>query len=143
MTIKQLTVFVKNSKGSLVELTKLLAQNDINIRALSVAETQEFGMLRLIVNNVDKATKILEENNYLIKAVDVIGIKISDKPGGLAQALEALDKADINVEYMYAFMMCCENGAYVVIRVADNNAAQLALQNAGLKLMTEEDVSDL
>ena len=106
MTIKQLTVFVKNSKGSLVDLTNLLAQNDINIRALSVAETQEFGMLRLIVNNVDKATKILEENNYLIKAVDVIGIKISDKPGGLAKALDALDKADINVEYMQHMMVC-------------------------------------
>ncbi len=143
MTIKQLTVFVKNSKGSLVELTKLLAQNDINIRALSVAETQEFGMLRLIVNNVDKATKILEENNYLIKAVDVIGIKISDKPGGLAQALEALDKADINVEYMYAFMTCSANSAYVVIRVADNSAAEKALLDAGLELMTEDDVKEL
>ena len=143
MTIKQLTVFVKNSKGSLVDLSNLLAQNNINIRALSVAETQEFGILRLIVNDVEKATKILEENNYLIKAVDVIGIKISDKPGGLAQALSALDKANINVEYMYAFMMCCENGAYVVIRVADNNAAKLALESAGLELMSEEDVSDL
>lgn len=143
MTIKQLTVFVKNSKGSLVELTKLLAQNDINIRALSVAETQEFGILRLIVNNVDKATKILEENNYLIKAVDVIGIKISDKPGGLAQALEALDKADINVEYMYAFMTCSANSAYVVIRVADNAAAEKALLDAGLELMTEDDVAEL
>ena len=143
MTIKQLTVFVKNSKGSLVDLSNLLAQNNITIRALSVAETQEFGMLRLIVNDVEKATKVLEENNYLIKAVDVIGIKISDKPGGLAQALSALDKADINVEYMYAFMMCCENGAYVVIRVADNNSAKLALESAGLELMSEEDVSDL
>ena len=143
MTIKQLTVFVKNSKGSLVDLSNLLAQNNINIRALSVAETQEFGILCLIVNDVEKATKILEENNYLIKAVDVIGIKISDKPGGLAQALSALDKANINVEYMYAFMMCCENGAYVVIRVADNNAAKLALESAGLELMSEEDVSDL
>ena len=143
MTIKQLTVFVKNSKGSLVDLSNLLAQNNINIRALSVAETQEFGILRLIVNDVEKATKVLEENNYLIKAVDVIGIKISDKPGGLAQALSALDKANINVEYMYAFMMCCENGAYVVIRVADNNSAKLALESAGLELMSEEDVSDL
>ena len=143
MTIKQLTVFVKNSKGSLVDLSNLLAQNNINIRALSVAETQEFGILRLIVNNVEKATKVLEENSYLIKAVDVIGIKISDKPGGLAKALSALDKANINVEYMYAFMMCCENGAYVVIRVADNNAAKIALENAGLELMSEEDVSDL
>lgn len=143
MTIKQLTVFVQNSKGSLVDLSNLLAQNNINIRALSVAETQEFGILRLIVNNVEKATKVLEENSYLIKAVDVIGIKISDKPGGLAKALSALDKANINVEYMYAFMMCCENGAYVVIRVADNNAAKIALENAGLELMSEEDVSDL
>ena len=71
MTIKQLTVFVQNSKGSLVELTKILGENNVNIRALSVAETQDFGILRLIVNDVEKATKVLEENHYLIKATDV------------------------------------------------------------------------
>ena len=142
MTIKQLTVFVKNSKGSLVELTKLLAQNDINIRALSVAETQEFGMLRLIVNNVDKATKILEENNYLIKAVDVIGIKISDKPGGLAQALEALDKADINVEYMYGLSIDGEE-ASVVLKTSDVDKACEVFKKNGISTLTSEDVAKL
>ena len=143
MTIKQLTVFLKNSKGSLVELTDVLAKNDINIRALSLAETQEFGILRLIVNDMPKATAILEQNDYLIKAVDVIGLRISDAPGGLSVALAALDKADINVEYMYAFMTCSSQYAYVAIRVADNKAAQKALVDAGLELMTEEDVADL
>jgi len=143
MTIKQLTVFVQNSKGSLVELTKILGHHNINIRALSVAETQDFGILRLIVNDVETAMKVLQENNYLIKATDVIGIIISDQPGGLSSALEALDKADINVEYMYAFMTCSANSAYVVIRVADNASAQKALTDAGLELMSEEDVKNL
>ena len=143
MTIKQLTVFVKNSKGSLVDLTNLLAQNEINIRALSVAETQEFGMLRLIVNNVDKATKILEENNYLIKAVDVIGIKISDKPGGRAKALDALDKADINVEYMYAFTAASDRGAYVVFRVDNNKDAEDVLNKNGFATLDQSDMAAL
>lgn len=143
MTIKQLTVFVQNSKGSLVELTKILGENNVNIRALSVAETQDFGILRLIVNDVEKATKVLEENHYLIKATDVVGIIISDQPGGLSTALAALDKADINVEYMYAFMTCSANSAYVVIRVADNAAAEKALLDAGLELMSEDDVAEL
>ena len=143
MAIKQLTVFVQNSKGTIVSVTDILAKNDINIRALSIAETKDFGILRLIVNNNQKAIELLQENGYLIKAIDVIGVKIGDKPGELASALSVLDKADINVEYLYAFMARTEKHDYVVLRVEDNSLAENALVNAGFKLVTEQDVAKL
>ncbi len=143
MTIKQLTVFVQNSKGTIVSVTNALAENDVNIRALSIAETKDFGILRLIVNDNDKAIKILEENGYLIKAIDVIGVKIGDKPGELSSALAVLDKADINVEYLYAFMARTEKHAYVVLRVEDNAAAEKALSDAGFHMISEADINKL
>ena len=140
MAIKQLTVFVQNKKGTVVSVTDILAKNDINIRALSIAETEEFGILRLIVDKETAATKILEENGYLIKTIDVVGVKIGDKPGALTAALNVLDKANINVEYLYAFMARTEKHAYVVLRVEDNDAVESALENAGLHLITNEDI---
>lgn len=143
MAIRQLTVFVQNRKGAMVSLTDILAKNGINIRALSIAETEDFGILRLIVDNETAATKILEENGYLIKAIDVVGVKIGDKPGALTRALDVLDKADINVEYLYAFMARTEKHAYVVLRVEDNAAAEAAIENAGLHLITNADINKL
>ena len=143
MAIKQLTVFVQNSKGTIVSVTDILAKNNVNIRALSIAETKDFGILRLIVNDQELATKLLEENDYLIKTIDVIGVKIGDEPGELTSALAVLDKASINVEYLYAFMARTEKHAYVVLRVEDNAIAEKALADAGFKLVSEQDVSKL
>lgn len=143
MAIRQLTVFVQNRKGTMVSLTDILAKNDVNIRALSIAETEDFGVLRLIVNDENAATKILEENGYLIKAIDVVGVKIGDKPGALTAALDVLDKADINVEYLYAFMTRTEKHAYVVLRVENNDAAESALESAGFHLITNADIDKL
>ena len=143
MAIKQLTVFVQNRKGSIVSVTDILAKNDINRRALSIAETEDFGILRLIVNDEQKAEKVLGENGYLIKIVDVVGVKIGDEPGRLTSALDVLDKADINTEYLYAFMARTEKHAYVVLRVENNNDAEAALKNAGFKLITEADICKL
>ena len=143
MAIKQLTVFVQNRKGTIVSVTDILATNHVNIRALSIAETEDFGILRLIVNDGETAEKVLKEQGYLIKVVDVVGVKISDEPGKLTAALDVLDKADINVEYLYAFMTRTEKHAYVVLRVENNEAAESALANAGFKLITEADVNKL
>lgn len=143
MAIKQLTVFVQNRKGTMVSLTDILAKNEINIRALSIAETEDFGVLRLIVNDEAAATKILAENGYLIKVIDVLGVKIGDKPGALTSALDVLDKADINVEYLYAFMARTEKHAYVVLRVEDNATAEKALEDAGFHLITNADICKL
>ena len=143
MAIKQLTVFVQNRQGALVEITDALAQKNINMRALSIAETQEFGILRLIVNDELTAEKTLSDLGYLIKVIDVVGVKIGDAPGKLTQALGVLDKAGINMEYLYAFMARTEKHAYVVLRVEDNNAAETALENAGFHLITDADISKL
>ena len=143
MAIKQLTVFVPNRKGTIVEVTDILAKNNINMRALSIAETEDFGILRLIVNDETSAEKVLKENGYLIKTVDVLGVKIGDEPGKLTTALDVLDKADINVEYLYAFMARTEKHAYVVLRVADNAAEEAALESAGFHLITESDIEKL
>ncbi len=143
MAIKQLTVFVPNRKGTMVAVTEILAENNINMRALSVAETEDFGILRLIVNDEKTAQKVLEEQGYLIKMVDVVGVKIGDEPGKLTGALSVLDKGDINVEYLYAFMARTEKHAYVVLRVENNEAAEAALVGAGFKLITEADINKL
>lgn len=143
MAIKQLTVFVQNRKGTIVSVTDILAKNNINMRALSIAETEDFGILRLIVNDEKAAEKVLNEQGYLIKVVDVVGVKIGDEPGKLTEALNVLDKADINVEYLYAFMARTQKHAYVVLRVENNTAAESALTNAGFKLITEADINKL
>ena len=143
MAIKQLTVFVPNRKGTMVAVTDILAKNNINIRALSIAETEDFGILRLIVNDENTAEKVLMEQGYLIKVVDVVGVKIGDAPGKLTAALDVLDKADINVEYLYAFMTRTEKHAYVVLRVENNSDAETVLVNAGFKLITDADVCKL
>ena len=143
MAIKQLTIFVQNKKGTVVSVTDILSKKNINLRALSIAETQDFGILRLIVNDEKAAESVLLENGYLIKVIDVVGVKIGDEPGKLTEALDVLDKADINVEYMYAFLANADNNAYVVLRVEDNKHAEDALSAAGFTLVSEEDIDKL
>ena len=140
MAIKQLTVFVENKQGTVVSITDTLSKHNINLRALSIAETQDFGILRLIVNDEEKAEKILTEEGYLIKITNVVGVKIGDAPGKLTEALKILNENHINIEYLYAFMARTEKHAYVVIRVEDNDAAESTLVNAGFHLITKEDI---
>ena len=143
MAIKQLTVFVQNKKGTVVSVTDTLSKNNVNIRALSIAETEEFGILRLIVNDEKTAEKVLGDKGYLIKTIDVVGVKIGDAPGKLNEALSVLDKANINIEYMYAFMARTEKHAYVVLRVEENEEAESVLSGAGFKIITNADISKL
>ena len=143
MAIKQITVFVENKKGTVVSVTDTLAKNNINLRALSIAETETFGILRMIVNDENAAEKVLAESGHLIKVIDVIGVKIGDQPGKLTEALRVLGEANINVEYLYAFMSRTEKHAYVVLRVEENEKAEEALVSAGFKMITEADINKL
>ena len=113
MAIKQLTVFVQNQKGSVVSVTDILSKNNINLRALSIAETQDFGILRLIVNDEATAEKVLAEQGYLIKIIDVVGLKIGDAPGKLSEALGVLDKENINVVFNQRFRAEVSEYVYV------------------------------
>ena len=143
MALKQLTVFVENKQGSLVAITDALAENEINIRALSIAETDGFGILRLIVDDEKKAESVLTRIGYLIKVTDVVGVKIGDAPGKLSYVLRTLEQAGINLEYLYAFMARTERHAYVVLRPTDNSAAEKALEDNGFHLITDADVDKL
>ena len=143
MAIRQITVFVENKKGTVAEITEILSKKGINLRALSIAETEAFGILRLIVNDEELAEKTLKDEGYLIKVTEVVGVKIGDAPGKLTEALRVLDKAQINVEYLYAFMARTEKHAYVVLRVEDNSAAEKVLEAAGFHLITDSDIKKL
>ena len=143
MSLKQVTVFVENTQGSLVNITDTLAENNVNLRALSIADTLEFGLLRLIVSDNDAAAKALTDKGYILKITDVVGVKIGDQPGKLSKALAVLADAGVNVEYLYAFMARTERHAYVVLRPTDNAAAESALEAAGFHLITDADVEKL
>ena len=143
MAIRQLTVCVENKQGTIVSVTDILAKNNVNIRALSIAETEDFGILRLIVNDEATAVKTLEEAGFLIKITEVVGVKIGDAPGKLTAALRVLDEANVNVEYLYAFMARTERHAYVVLRVEENAEAENILVNAGFHLITDADIDKL
>lgn len=143
MAIKQLTVFVENRRGCLAEITDLLAKNGIDMRALSIADTKDFGILRLIVSDTQKALHVLRENCVLVQTTDVIGVKLSDRTGELSSALAVLDRAGINVEYLYAFLTRIVQNAYVVLRVEDNGAAADVLTKAGFAMVGEDDIRAL
>ena len=143
MSLKQLTIFVENKQGSLVDITDTLAQNNVNLRALSIADTQDFGLLRLIVNDNDTALSALSDKGYVLKVTEVVGVKIGDAPGKLSKALSVLAEAGVNVEYLYAFMARTEKHAYVVLRVEDNNEAESVLVSAGFKMISEADINKL
>ena len=143
MAIRQLTVFVENKQGTIVSVTETLSKSGVNIRALSIAETEDFGILRLIVNDEETAVKTLQDEGLLIKITEVVGVKIGDDPGKLTAALKVLDEANVNVEYLYAFMARTEKHAYVVLRVEDNAEAENLLVNAGFHLITNADIEKL
>ena len=143
MSLKQLTIFVENKQGSLVDITDTLAQNNVNLRALSIADTQDFGLLRLIVSDNDTALSALSDKGYVLKVTEVVGVKIGDQPGKLSKALSVLAEAGVNVEYLYAFMARTEKHAYVVLRPTDNSAAETALEAAGFHMITDADIDKL
>ena len=131
MAIKQLSIFVENKRGRLVEITKMLADSGVNMRALSIADTRDFGILRLIVDDTQKAC--------LVKITDVVAVEMPHRTGSLNAALTVLNDAGINVEYLYAFLSSSGQGAYVVLRVADNAQAEQALKDAGYNVLSDED----
>ena len=143
MAIKQLTVFVENRQGALVEITDLFAANNIDMRALSIADTQDFGILRVIVSDTAEAYRILRTPGYLVQETAVIAVKISDAPGKLSAALHALNVKGINVEYLYAFLARTQRHAYVVLRVTDNDKASAVLEEAGFHMVSEADIKKL
>ena len=140
MYVKQLSVFVTNKPGRLAEITSLIAEEGINMRALSVSDTTEFGILRMIVDKPDAAYAMLKNAGLTVSLTDVIAIGIEDKPGSFASAIKVLADADITVDYIYAFVPRVEASAYVILHVGDNEQAVKALNAAGIELVTPEKI---
>lgn len=143
MKLKQISVFLENKKGRLWKALHVMSQANINIRALSIADTSEFGILRMIVPEPEKAQKILEENNFVVKVNEVIAIEVPDEPGGLDKILETLTLEDINVEYLYAFVEKKGEKAIVVLRTEDVEAGMNVLKNKGVNILSAEEIAEL
>ncbi len=141
--IKQLSIFASNEPGQIVKITNALSAQDVDIRAMSIADTQDFGILRLIVSDAEKGKEALTSKNCVVSITEVAGIKIPDKPGALANALKLLAENSINIEYMYAFITVSNEFAYVVMRVDDTTGAEKLLTDNGIELVTQEDIENL
>ena len=144
MTLNQISVFVENKPGKLELLTDALAKNQINMRSLSLAETAEFGIVRIIVDDVYAAAAILKEEGFVYTVTKVLGVAIPDEPGGLNRVLHVLSGASVNVEYMYAFLGGKDvDHAYMIFRVADNASAAAALATRGIQVVEQEEIDKL
>ena len=138
--IKQISIFLENKPGRLANVCKIMAQEGINIRALSVADAADFGVLRLIVDNPELAEEKLKARGIIVSNTDVIGIKVPDSPGGLAEAMDRLGMENISVEYMYAFVGKSGDQAMVILRLDDNAKGVEAVGRRRIELMTPEEV---
>jgi hypothetical protein len=140
MKVEQISIFLENKSGRLAEVTGVLAKAGVNIRALSLADTADFGILRLIVNNTDRANKILKESGFTVAKTEVIALEVPDSPGGLAKILSTLDKAGINVEYMYAFVQRSGDNAIIIFRFDELDKATRVLLDAGVRVLRAGEV---
>lgn len=138
--LKQISIFLENKPGRLANVCRIMAQEGVNIRALSIADAADFGVLRLIVDNPSLAEEKLKARGVIVSITDVIGIKVPDRPGGLADAMDLLGQEDISVEYMYAFVGKSGNQAMVILRLDDNIKGIEAVKKHDIELMTPEEV---
>ncbi len=140
MFIKQLSIFVENKHGRLENIISSFADNGINIRALSIADTTDFGVLRVIVDDVDKAKSILKEIGIISKTTDVLAVYIDDRAGGLAEVLKDISEAGISIEYMYAFLSKTEGKALMVLKADDEEGAEIVLRQHGISIADPDDI---
>lgn len=143
MLVEQIAVFLENKSGRLAEITSILADNGVNIRALSVADTADFGILRLIVDKVETAKNALKENGFTVGKTNVIAVEVEDKTGGLATVLRSIHKAGINVEYMYAFVNKTAENAVLIFRFENMEKAIESLQKDGFTILNRKQICDL
>ncbi|MBR1580154.1 MAG: ACT domain-containing protein [Selenomonadaceae bacterium] len=141
MSVKQVSVFLENKPGTLNKLTKVLADHDINIRALSLADTSEFGIVRMLVGDVFKTTNVLNEANFVAIFTPVLVYTISDEAGSLDQLLQKFTEENVNIEYMYAF--AGKKKAYMIFKVSDPKASEIKLIARGLRSLTQEELDEV
>ena len=140
MSVKQISVFLENKKGALAEVTSFIASHGINLYALSIADSQDFGILRIITDDPDNAREMLKNEGYTVTATSVLAVEIDDTPGSMAEILNELTKADVIVEYTYAFIGKSANKAYMIFRVDNKDKANEALANSGISTIDQKDL---
>jgi len=143
MKITQLSVFLENKKGRLYDLTSVLGEAGINIKAMIIAESENFGVLRMVVDEPDKAVEVLKRHNILASVTQIVAVEVHDRPGGLAEILKILDDHDLNVEYMYAFVEKSVDKAIVVFRFDDPDKAIAALTSGGVRVLGKKEIQGL
>lgn len=143
MSVKQISVFLENKAGRLAHLTQVLGENNINIRALSLADTETFGIIRLIVDRPGEVYQLLKDMAFTVSQTEVLAIEIADEPGGLNRILTVLGENGVNLEYLYAFLEPKSTGAMVVLRIEDIDAAKQVLANHNIKTLQAADLYDL
>lgn len=140
MKVEQIAIFLENRFGRLAEITNILAKNNINIRAMSLADTADFGILRLIVNDTDRANQVLKESSFTVGKTEVLVVEVPDQPGGLAGALNTIKEAGLNIEYMYAFSQKTGDCGLIIFRFDEIDKAIDAFKKAGIRVLTGEEV---
>ncbi len=140
MKMTQLSIFLENRKGRLFDVCSILGKNNINILALTIAETEDFGVLRTVVDKPEEAMKVLKSNGFAANLTDVVIVEVDHKPGGLAKILEILNDGDINIEYMHAFVRPKNDNAYMTFRFDNPDEALKVLKKNSIKIITNEDI---
>lgn len=140
MSVKQISAFVENKPGQLAKFTDVLTQHGVDMRALSLAETEDFGIVRIITDDSYKTACVLKDAGYIFSITPVIAVEIPDTPGGLNKVLHLLNDKGINIEYTYAFTARKQNTAYMIFRVTDNEAASEVLKSNGISMLDLEDI---
>ena len=138
MKVEQISIFIENKSGRLAEIAQILGDSDVNIRALSLADTSDFGILRLIVNDAAKAKGVLKEKGFTVNKTEVVAVEVPDSPGGLASMLKTLDDNRINVEYMYAYVERCGANAVIIFRFDNTDEAIVSLKKNGFNILEGE-----
>ena len=143
MAVRQISVFMENKVGPLAEITTLLAQHQINMRALSGAETQDFGILRIIVEEPEKAEQVLKDNQIIFRESSVLAVLMEDRPGSMAAVVDLLAQAGIPVEYAYAFITRQADNACLILKVKEDEAAEALLEKEGVRSLSEQELNTL
>ncbi|WP_432822956.1 ACT domain-containing protein [Trichloromonas sp.] len=143
MKVEQISIFIENKSGRLAEVTRVLGEAGVNIRALSLADTSDFGILRLIVNKTDQAKSVLKEKGFTVNKTDVVAVEVPDRPMGLFGILEILDQGKVNVEYMYAFVERCGENAVIIFRFDNTEEAIQVLTQGGVNILQGERIYNM
>lgn len=140
---KQISIFLENKAGRLAHVTRILGESDINIRALSIADTSDFGILRIIVNDPQRAYRILKEKGFTVSETEVIAVQVPDTPGSLADVLEQMAEENLNIEYMYAFLGTTSDEALVIFKIEDIDRARETFKRRAIKFLEESQLYKL